>query len=85
MGREFENIKQTHSGVSSEVITGSAQTLARPARGIYVGGDGNLVCRLVNDTTDRTFTNLVAGTVYPFAVATITASGTTITNSIALF
>lgn len=83
----FEDYKHTHSAPSSVALDVSSgdQALAQTCRGIYVGGDGNLVCRLDGDTSDRTFTGLLAGQVYPFAVSIIRQTGTTITNSVVLF
>jgi hypothetical protein len=56
-----------------------------PCQGIYVGGAGNLVCRLQNDSADTTFTGLLVGHVYHFAVAVIRQSGSSITNSRVLY
>lgn len=64
---------------------GSDQTLTKAGRGIYVGGAGNLVCTLVGDTATTTFTGLLAGSWYPFAIKSITATSTTITNSLILY
>lgn len=82
-----KDYKEIHSAQGSEPVSvgGGDQTLPRVSRGIYVGGDGNLVCRLIGDDADVTFTGLTAGTVYPFAVAIIRQTGTTITNSVVLF
>jgi hypothetical protein len=69
-------------------VSGGDQTLGTglgPALGIYVGGNGNLVCRLKNDTADTTFTGLIAGNVYYLAVAIIRQTGTTVTNSRVLY
>ena len=65
-------------------IGGGDQTLAIAARGVFVGGSGNLVCRLVGATADITFTGLSAGQFYPFAISIIRQTGTTITNGVAL-
>lgn len=66
-------------------VGGGDQTLATAARGIYVGGAGNLVCRLTGDTADVTFTGLLAGNWYPFAIEIVRQTNTTITNSVLLF
>lgn len=77
------HVDQLRPAVAAVAVTGSAQSLTVPARGIYVGGAGNLVCKLVGDTADVTFTGLLAGTIYPIAIVSITS--TTITNSLLLF
>lgn len=64
---------------------GGDQTLAFPCRGIFVGGAGNLACRLVGASADVTFTGLSAGVVYPFAISIIRQTNSTITNSVVLF
>lgn len=68
------------SGGDQNLGTGLGSTL-----GVYVGGNGNLVCRLKNDSADSTFTGLVAGNVYYLSVAIIRQTGTTITNSRVLY
>ena len=65
-------------------VGGGDQTLTVASRFIYVGGNGNLVCRLAGASADTTFTGLVAGNAYLFAVKIIRQTGTTITNSLAL-
>lgn len=65
-------------------VSSADQTLATPARGIYVGVAGNLVCRLVGDSTDRTFTGLLAGSFYPFALSIVRKTSTTVTSCVAL-
>ena len=53
-------------------------------RGIYIGGSGNLVCILQDDTTSITFTALAGGVIYSFQIKRILSSGTTATNIIGL-
>lgn len=65
-------------------IGGGDQTLSIPSRAIFVGGAGNLVCRLAGDNDDTTFTGLTAGSVYPLQVTIIRQTGTTATNMVAL-
>lgn len=79
------NADQLRGAVASLGITGSDQTPARASRGVYIGGAGNLVCRLVGDTADSTFVGLTAGSYYPLEIAFIEGTGTTITNSLLLF
>jgi hypothetical protein len=58
-------------------VGGGDQTLTQGSRSVYVGTAGNLVCRLVDSTADVTFTGLLAGQVYPFAIAIVRQTGTT--------
>lgn len=58
------------------------QVLSNAARGVYISAAGNLVCRLVDAAADSTFSNLVAGQIYPFAVAIVRHTGTTATGNI---
>lgn len=66
-------------------VSAADQNVVGPSRGIYVGGGGNLVCRMRNDQSDTTFTGLLVGWFYPFEVAVIRKTGTTITNSVVLY
>ncbi len=81
--------KDINTAQASVAVTavhgGSNQTLARAGRALYVGGAGNLVCTLANGDGTSTFTGLLAGQVYPFAIASITATNTTITNALILY
>ena len=47
---------------------------------IYVGGTGNITCRLVGDTADVVINSIPAGSQLPLQVQYIRATGTTATN-----
>jgi hypothetical protein len=67
------------SAVVSPSDTVNATTDLGPVRGLYVGGTGgDIVMRLKGDSANRTFTGLVAGSVYPFRAQYILATGTTV-------
>lgn len=56
--------------------SGGNQVLATTGRGIYIGTAGHLAV-VMHDGSAVTFSNLTAGTVYPFAVKQITQAGST--------
>ncbi len=58
--------------------------LPRAIRGIYVGGDGNIKAVMLNGDV-VTFSNVVAGMVYPFSCKQIWSTGTTATLLIGLY
>jgi hypothetical protein len=66
-------------------IASTDQTPTMPSAGLYVGGAGNLVCRLRNDTADTTFTGLLVGQVYQIEISIVRKTNTTITNSLLLY
>lgn len=45
-------------------------------RSVYVGGAGNLVVRLMNSTSDRTYYNVLAGTILPIRPQYVRATST---------
>ena len=81
--RSAQQSGATDHAVGAVAITGSAQTFNPTCRAIMCGGAGNLQCVMV-DGSAVTFVGLAAGQVYPFAIRSIVAAGTTITNSFAL-
>ena len=65
-------------------VSSSDQTLAITSRGLYVGVEGNVTLRLVDDDADAVFTAMAPG-YYPFAVNIVRTSGTTATGLVALY
>ncbi len=53
-------------------------------RGIYIGGDGDVSCRLEGGS-NVTFVGLKAGTVLPVRPVVVNLTGTTATNLIGLY
>lgn len=77
----------TSGGVESPATRAFALSvgdLARVTRGVYVGGAGDLVCTLVDDTEPSTFVGVLAGMWYPYRIKKIGA-GTTATNLVGLY
>ena len=86
-----------YQGVSMANLTNPAQKAAAitphdsdllaggVCRGIYVGGAGNLVVTLADDSASVTFTGVAAGTIYPICAKIVKATGTTATNLLALY
>ena len=62
-----------------------SNALSNVPKGLYVGGAGNIVCRLVDDSADLTFAAVPSGVILPIRVSYVRASGTTATSIVALF
>jgi len=50
--------------------------------GLYVGGAGDIVARLADDTANATFVGVPAGALLPFHFKLILSTGTTATNMV---
>jgi hypothetical protein len=69
---------------AAEVTPSDADALANVPKGLYIGGGGDIACRLVDDAADVTFASIPAGTVLPIRVSHVRATGTSATNIVAL-
>jgi hypothetical protein len=54
-------------------------------KAIYVGGAGNITCRLRGDSADVVFTAVPVGATIYAEVSHVRATGTTATNMLALY
>jgi hypothetical protein len=68
--------ESARGGVTINVGPGD-QVLTVCSRALYVSIAGNIVVRLADDTADVTLSNLLAGVVYPLAIAIVRQTGTT--------
>jgi hypothetical protein len=73
------------AGSSEAVTPHDTNPLAGgPTRSLYVGVAGDIVVRLEDDTTDRTFKAVAVG-YHPLRVTHVRATGTAATDIVALF
>lgn len=75
------------SGPASRAVAitpDDSNDLADRARGIYVGGTGDVSVILAEDSTAVLFVGLAAGVVHPISAIRIRATGTTATSIVAL-
>jgi hypothetical protein len=80
----FQEAGDLHVAWKYEAVTPSdTVSLGTLARALYVGGAGNIVAVMYDDTT-CTFTAVPAGSVLPIAVKRVNATSTTATNIVAL-
>lgn len=56
-----------------------------PADGLWIGGAGTLKVDMANGDVGITFSGIVAGTLLPFGVTRVYATGTTATLIVALY
>lgn len=69
---------------ASAVAPHAINPLPHVTKALYVGGAGNVVCRLVDDTADVTFVSVPSGAILPVRASHVRASGTA-TNIVALY
>ena len=73
---------------AAAVTPSDADDLPFATRSIYVGGEGDLTCVMVNADSDgdiTTFVGASAGTVLPLRVRRIMSTNTTATNIVAVW
>ena len=67
-------------------VTPHATTpLDNTSKALYVGGTGNITCRLADDSADVLFTAVPVGTILPIRVTHVRATGTTATAIVNLY
>lgn len=54
-------------------------------KALYIGGAGNVACRLVDSESDVTFTGIAAGTILPVRATHVRTTSTTATAIVALY
>lgn len=64
-------------GNAYEVEPHATDDLPIITRAIYIGGAGDLTCRLYKDAEDVTFSSLPAGSLLPLRVASVRDTSTT--------
>lgn len=78
-------VTDTGPGRRATAVTPSdSVSYAGPARALYVGGAGNVVVVLTDDST-VTLTNVQAGTIIPLWHKRVNSTSTTATSMVALF
>ena len=66
-------------------VTPSDSTVIGRTKGLYIGVTGSLVVTFAADQSTGTFVSVIGGSIYPFAVTQVKATGTTATNIVALY
>lgn len=70
---------------AAAVTPNDSTDLTNAARGLYIGGAGNVVVDMVGTGSTITFTGVLAGTILPIRVARVRSTSTTATNIVALW
>lgn len=63
----------------------ATNSLSNVSKGLYVGGAGDITCRLVDDASDVVFVGVPAGAILPIRVTHVRVSGTTATSIVNLY
>lgn len=77
---KFQNATKTIDSVAEsgfDITPNDAEDLPKATRSVYVGTGGDLTCTLVNDDSPVTFYNVVGGSILPFRLKAVKATGTT--------
>lgn len=69
---------------AAAVTTSDSANFANVARGLYIGGAGNVSVLMPDDTT-VVFNGAVAGSIIPVRAKRVNATGTSATNIVALY
>lgn len=65
-------------------VSSGDHTLTLSARGLYVGGAGDVACRFADDDSDVTLVGVAAGSVLPISLSVVRQTATTATNMVAI-
>jgi len=74
----------TPASASDVIAPHDINALMNISKAIYIGSGGTIILRLVNDSSDRIFTNLPAGGILPVRASHVRATGTTAGDLVAL-
>lgn len=72
-------------GLQLAAVTPSDSTDLTGARGLYVGGAGDLALTAVNDSSAVTLSSVPAGSIIPVQVKHVMSTNTTATNIVAIY
>ena len=82
---QYSDSVQAPARKAAAVTPHDSNALTDTPKALYVGGAGNLVCRLVDDSADVTFVGVVAGSILPVRVSHVRSTSTTATSIVALY
>lgn len=70
---------------AAAITPNDGANLPNTARGIFIGGDGNITVDMLDIGTNITFVGVQGGTFLPLMITKVYATGTTATSLIALY
>lgn len=88
MADTFENFSsslESPADNAASLTPNDSTDLSTVARGVYIGGAGDITVDFVGDGTNITITGLSAGVIYPFRVQRLYSTGTTATDIVGLW